>query len=55
VITAQSAETVLAAAAAARAFAPDTRKAVRRVLALGVKAGARELARSGRVRREGRR
>nr|WSX75759.1 hypothetical protein OH826_19020 [Streptomyces sp. NBC_00899] len=44
-----SAETVLAAAAAARVFGPDVRKIVRRVLAAGVRLGASELvqARSG--------
>lgn len=44
-----SAETVLAAAAAARAFGPDVRRVIRRVLAAGVRMGASELvqARSG--------
>jgi hypothetical protein len=42
-------QTVLAAAAAARAFGPDARRIIRRVLAAGVRAGASELvqARSG--------
>lgn len=38
-----SAETVLAAAAAARVFGPDIRKIIRRVLAAGVRLGASEL------------
>lgn len=38
-----SADTVLAAAAAARAFGPDARRIIRRVLAAGVRLGASEL------------
>ncbi|NJP43287.1 hypothetical protein [Actinacidiphila epipremni] len=49
----QSPETALAVLAAARAFGPDVRKVVRRVLAAGVRLGATELSRSGRGHREG--
>ena len=57
-ITPHSTETVLAVLAAARAFGPDVRKAVRRVLAAGVRTGASELTQSGNAqatsgRREG--
>ncbi|HEY3480493.1 MAG TPA: hypothetical protein VGL02_16475 [Streptomyces sp.] len=48
-ITPQSTEAVLAGLAAARAFGPDVRKVVRRVLAAGVRTGASELTQSGHV------
>jgi len=51
----QSAQAVLAAAAAARAFAPDVRKLVRRILAAGVRLGASELTYIRSSRREGER
>ena len=47
-------EVVLTAAAAARAYGPDARRLVRRVLAAGVRLGALELvqSRNGRHGRE---
>ncbi|MEC3992078.1 hypothetical protein VSR01_00345 [Actinacidiphila sp. DG2A-62] len=41
-------EAVLTAAAVARAYGPDVRRLVRRVLAAGVRTGASELVRSRR-------
>lgn len=46
-------ELVLAAATAARAFGPDVRRALRRILAAGVRLGAIELTRSSRSNRPG--
>jgi hypothetical protein len=49
-------EIVLTAAAAARAFGPDVRRLVRRILAAGVRLGASEMIRDRRYgEREGER
>lgn len=51
----QPAQTVLIAVALARAFGPDVRKIIRRVLAAGVRTGASELAQARHDQQEGRR
>jgi hypothetical protein len=52
-VTNHQIELVLAAAAAGRAFGPDVRRALRRILAAGVRLGAVELTRSSRSNRPG--